>query len=203
MVNKYLRFTLSCALAVLTAITSQIKFYLGAIPYTFQNFAVILSGLILGRYGFIPQLIYLGTIALGFPASARGGGIGVLFGYTAGYLWMFPVSAFLMGLIREKVWKRGTFRELVLLWIGSVVAVIPLYLVGFYVFWIWVNGSGGLLQWCLNVAKSFGLNLNPFWATFFASVMIFVPQDIFMDHVFAIIVFKHVHKFLKERGYEI
>ncbi len=193
MVNKYLRFTLSCALAVLTTITSQIKFYLGFIPYTFQNFAIILSGLILGRYGFLPQLIYLGMIAIGFPASARGGGIGVLFGYTAGYLWMFPVSSFLMGLIRERIYRKGDLKELILLWIGSFIAVIPLYIMGFYIFWIWVSGNS---QWCFN---SFGLYLNPFWATFFASVLIFIPQDIFMDHIFAILVFKKIYRFLEGR----
>ena len=200
MVNSYLRFTLACALAVLTVLTSQIKFYLGIVPYTFQNFAVILSGLILGRYGFVPQLIYIGMIALGFPASARGGGLGVLLGYTAGYIWSFPLSATIMGLIREKIWRKGDLRELVILWIGSIFAVIPLYIIGFYVFWLWTSGDAGLLNYCLEVARTFGLNLSPFWAVFFATVVIFLPQDIFMDHVMAILVFKHIQKFLKSYG---
>lgn len=203
MVNNYLRFTLACSLAVLTALTSQIKFYLGAIPYTFQNFAIILSGLILGRYGFLPQLIYIGMIALGFPASSRGGGLGVLLGYTSGYIWMFPVSAFLMGVGREMIWKNGSRREIILLWIWSAISVIPMYIFGFYVFWLWVSGDEGLLKWCLKVSENFGMKLNPFWATFFASVLVFVPQDLFMDQIFAIFAFKKIYEFLRERGYEI
>jgi biotin transport system substrate-specific component len=203
MVNKYILFTLICALAVLTALSAQIKFYIGLIPYTVQNFAVILSGLLLGKYGFLPQLLYLAMIALGFPASARGGGLGVLFGYTAGYLWMFPVSAFIMGLIRKIVWKSGSKREMATLWLGSALAVIPLYLFGFYVFWLWASGSKGLLGWCTKVAGMFGLNLDPFWAVFFATVVVFVPQDLLMDHILALVVFKYVHRLLKEKGYDL
>ncbi len=203
MVNKYIKFTLACALAVLTALSAQIRFYLGVIPYTFQNFAIILSGLILGKYGFVSQLIYLAMIALGFPASARGGGVGALLGYTAGYLWMFPVSAFIMGVIRKIVWRTGSKRELVLLWLGSALAVVPLYLFGFYIFWLWASGSKNLLEWCTNVAEMFGLKLNPFWAVFFAAVAVFIPQDLLMDHVLALIVFKYIYKLLKERGYDL
>jgi biotin transport system substrate-specific component len=203
MVNKYVLFTLVCALAVLTALSAQIKFYVGLIPYTVQNFAVILSGLLLGKYGFLPQLLYLAMIALGFPASARGGGLGVLFGYTAGYLWMFPVSAFIMGLIRKIVWRSGSKREMVLLWLGSILAVIPLYLFGFYIFWLWASGSKGLLGWCTKVAGMFGLNLDPFWAVFFATVLVFVPQDLLMDHILALVVFKYIHRLLKEKGYDL
>ncbi len=197
MVNRYLRFTLSCGLAVLTALTSQIKFYLGVIPYTLQNFAVVLSGLVMGRYGFVPQLIYLGMIALGFPASARGGGIGVLFGYTAGYLWCFPLTAFVVGVVRERVWREGKIREMILIWLGSVVAVIPLYVFGFLVFWLWASGNHGLMNYCVKMAENLGFKLSPFWAVFFTTTLIFVPQDLFMDHVLAILVFKGVWKFLK------
>ncbi len=204
MVNKYLRVTLACALAVLTAISAQIQFKIGPVPYTMQNFAVILSGLLLGRYGAIAQLIYLGMIAVGIPAGAGfRGGIGELFGYTAGYLWTFPVSAFIMGLIRERVYRRGDRRELFLLWLGSVIAVVPMYLVGFAVFYEFASGNSGLLKWCELVVRSLGLNLSPFWAVFFATVVVFVPQDLFMDHVLAIVVFKYVHELLRQRGYDL
>ncbi len=204
MVNKYVRVTLACALAVLTAISAQISFKLGPVPYTMQNFTVILSGLLLGKFGAVAQLIYLGMIALGIPAGAGfRGGIGELFGYTAGYFWMFPVSAFLMGLIREKAYRRGSLKELITLWIGSVVAVIPLYLVGFAVFYEFASGSSGLMGWCESATRFFGINLSPFWAVFFATVLIFVPQDVFMDHVIAIVVFKYLHELLKQRGYDL
>ncbi len=204
MVNKYIRFTLACAMAVLTAISAQIQFKLGPVPYTMQNFAIILSGLLLGKFGALAQLIYLGMIAVGVPAGAGfKGGIGVLFGYTAGYLWMFPVSALIIGLIREKVYRSGNLKELIALWIGSVIAIIPLYLVGFAVFYKFASGSSGLMDWCKYVANYFGIHLNPFWTVFFATVVIFIPQDIFMDHVIAIAVFKYIHELLKQKGYDL
>ncbi len=204
MVNKYVRLTLACALAVLTAISAQIQFKLGPVPYTMQNFAVILSGLLLGRFGALAQLVYLGMVAIGIPAGAGfKGGIGVLLGYTAGYLWMFPVSAFIMGLIREGIYRKGSLRELMILWIGSVIAVIPLYLVGFAVFYRFASGCSEFMTRCCYMADYFGLNLSPFWAVFFVSVMIFLPQDIFMDHVIAIIVFRYLHELLRQRGYDL
>ncbi len=204
MVNKYVRLTLACSLAVLTAISAQIQFKLGPVPYTMQNFAVILSGLLLGKFGALAQLIYLGMIAVGIPASAGfKGGIGVLFGYTAGYLWMFPVSAFIMGLIREKIYRTGSLRELIALWIGSVIAVIPMYLVGFAVFYHFASGSSGFMGWCKSVTDYFGLNLSPFWTVFFVTVVIFFPQDVLMDHVIAIVVFRYLHELLRQRGYDL
>lgn len=204
MVNKYVRLTLACTLAVLTAISAQIQFKLGPVPYTMQNFAVILSGLLLGRFGALAQLVYLGMVAIGIPAGAGfKGGIGVLFGYTAGYLWMFPVSAFIMGLIREGIYRKGSLRELTILWIGSVIAVIPLYLVGFTVFYRFASGCSGLMTRCRYMADYFGLNLTPFWAVFFVSVMIFFPQDVLMDHVIAIIVFRYLHELLRQKGYDL
>ncbi len=204
MVNKYIRFTLACAMAVLTAISAQIQFKLGPVPYTMQNFAIVLSGLLLGKFGAFAQLIYLGMIAVGIPAGAGfKGGIGVLFGYTAGYLWMFPVSAFIIGLIREKIYKSGNLKELIALWIGSVIAVIPLYIVGFLVFYHFASGCSGLMDWCRHVANYFGIHLSPFWTVFFVSVVIFIPQDIFMDHVIAILVFRYLHELLKQRGYDL
>jgi len=201
MVNRYVKFTLICFLSILTALCSQIKFYIGFIPYTFQNFAVILSGLIVGRYGFLPQLLYLAMIALGFPASARGGGLGVLFGYTSGYLWMFPVSALIMGIAREKVWREGSNVELLTLWFASILAVIPIYLLGFYVFWIWASGDG--IDWCMRVVENFGFRMDEFWAVFFATVVVFVPQDLLMDHTLSLIVFRYVQRILRERGYDL
>ena len=156
--NQILKLVLSAAMAVLTALTAQIKFNLGPIPYTMQNFGVVLSGLLLGpNYGALAQFIYLGMIAVGLPVAAGfKGGIGILFGYTAGYLWMFPVAAFICGLVRKLVWKKGNKIEMVLIWIGSCIAIIPVYLIGFYVFYIYATGGTSLMGWCKNVLTYFG-----------------------------------------------
>ncbi len=202
--NPTLRLVLAASMAVITAITAQLRFNLGPVPYTMQNFGVILSGLLLGPvYGALSQLIYLAMIAIGLPAaSGFGSGLGVLFGYTAGYLWMFPVAAFLTGVIRKAIWKKGGKAELFLLWLGSCMAAIPVYLAGFYVFYSFATG-GELGKWCHLVTERLGLSLSPFWTVFFASVAIFIPQDFFVDHVLAVLAFAYVFDLMRQKGIEI
>ena len=205
MKNKTLKLVLSATMAVITAITAQIKFNVGPVPYTMQNFGIVLSGLLLGAYyGALAQIIYLCMIAIGLPvASGFKGGIGILLGYTAGYLWMFPISAFIIGLIRKAIWRNGTRSELFLIWIFSCLAVLPVYLFGFYVFYIYATGNRTLMGWCVSVLKYFGLNLNPFWAIFFASVLIFMPQDFFVDHVLAVVVYNYLIDLIRQKGIEL
>ena len=201
--NPTLKLVLAASMAVMTAITAQLKFNLGPVPYTMQNFGVVLSGLLLGPiYGALSQLIYLAMVAIGLPvASGFRGGLGVLLGYTAGYLWMFPVAAFLVGAIRKIVWKKGSRIELFLLWLGSCIAVIPVYFAGFYVFYSFATG-GALADWCQSVVEYFGLSLSPYWTIFFASVAMFIPQDFFIDHVLAVIAFAYVFDLIRQRGVE-
>ncbi len=205
--RKYIKLSLSVVLAAVTAISAQLKFNLGPVPYTMQNFGVVLSGLLLGRFGAVAQLIYLGMIAAGIPAaSGFKGGIGVLFGFTAGYLWSFPLAAYIVGLAREKIWKNKNRRELFLLWLSSCLAVIPVYIIGFYVFYKFATGSKLsplLLKYCKAVESRLNLHLSTFWMIFLSAVLIFVPQDYFMDHLFAVLVFAYVDKMLRERGIEL
>ena len=205
--SNTLRISLAVLLAVVTAVSAQLKFNLGPVPYTMQNFGIVLSGLVLGRYGALAQLIYLGMIAAGLPvASGFKGGLGVLFGFTAGYLWAFPVAAFLVGIAREKIWRQRNRRELFLLWLSSCFAVLPVYLLGFYVFYKFATGgklSPLLLKYCRAVESKLGLKLSTFSMIFLASVAIFIPQDYFMDHVFAVLAFAYVDRLMRERGIEL
>jgi biotin transport system substrate-specific component len=202
MVNPTLRLVLAAAMAVLTALSAQLRFSIGPVPYTMQNLGVVLSGMLLGPvYGAFSQLIYIGMIAVGIPAaSGFKGGIGVLFGPTAGYIWMFPLAAFIAGAIRNAVWRKGSKAEIGLLWAGSCIASIPIYLVGFAVFYHFTTFTGELVGWCERATACFGLKLNPFWTIFAATVLIFVPQDFFVDHVIAIAVFAYLHELLKQKG---
>ncbi len=205
--SNTLRISLAVLLAAVTAVSAQLKFNLGPVPYTMQNFGIVLSGLVLGRYGALAQLIYLGMIAAGLPvASGFKGGLGVLFGFTAGYLWAFPLAAFLVGIARERIWKERTRRELFLLWLSSCFAVLPVYLLGFYVFYKFATGSKlspFLLKYCRAVESKLGLKLSTFSMIFLASVVIFIPQDYFMDHVLAVLAFAYVDRLMRERGIEL
>jgi biotin transport system substrate-specific component len=85
--------------ALFTAIGAQIEIPHQPVPYTFQTFAVILAGGMLGsRKGFLSMLLYLSLGLAGLPVFAGGGlGLAKLIGPTGGYLLSFPVAAFLVG----------------------------------------------------------------------------------------------------------
>jgi biotin transport system substrate-specific component len=74
------------------------------VPLTLGNFAVLLVGLAIGsRRGFAAAALYLAWGAVGLPVfnPAGPGGIAQLLGPTGGYLWAYPLMAFLAGWIAE------------------------------------------------------------------------------------------------------
>jgi biotin transport system substrate-specific component len=75
------------------------------IPLTLANFGVLLVGLALGsKRGFAAAALYLGWGAMGLPVFSPSGpgGLAQLLGPTAGYLWAYPVVAFIAGWIAER-----------------------------------------------------------------------------------------------------
>ncbi|WP_297521058.1 biotin transporter BioY [Thermococcus sp.] len=96
--------TFAALFASLTAVGAQISVPLGPVPFTFQVFFVLLSGLLLGaRLGFLSQLTYVLVGALGFPVFAEfSGGFAHIYGPTGGYLLAFPIAALLAGYVTEK-----------------------------------------------------------------------------------------------------
>ena len=93
---------LALSFALLTAILAQAKFYLpgnALVPITGQTFAVLLAGVILGKWGGISQCIYVGLGAMGLPWFAN------ITGSTIGYLIGFIIAAFFLGFITDKFVK--------------------------------------------------------------------------------------------------
>jgi len=98
------------------------------VPLTLANFGVLLVGLALGsRRGFAAAALYLGWGAMGLPvfASSGPGGIAQMLGPTAGYLWAYPVVAFLAGWISERG-VAGFTRNL----LASIAAELVLFAAG-------------------------------------------------------------------------
>lgn len=99
------------------------------IPITAQSMGVMLCGTVLGaRRGALAVGLFLLLVALGLPLLAGGrGGLGVFTTPWAGFLFGFPVAAFVTGLVVEK-WRAGNLAV-----IAGVAAVIggigALYLV--------------------------------------------------------------------------
>ena len=74
------------------------------VPITLQTLMVLLSGAMLGSYyGALAMIIYLILGAIGLPVFAGGSsGIGSLLGPTGGYLFSYPIAAFIVGKMTEK-----------------------------------------------------------------------------------------------------
>ena len=103
----------------------------GGVDITLQTFGVILAGCVLGPVrGFLAAALYLVLGAAGLPVFAgHTGGIGVFTGLTAGYLWSFPVIAFVAGLlVRYAAGSRRTSALVVFL--AAVPAMIVNHLAG-------------------------------------------------------------------------
>ncbi|SCW76271.1 biotin transport system substrate-specific component [Paenibacillus tianmuensis] len=78
------------------------------VPITLQTLAVMLAGGLLGaRYGFLSMALIVVLTAIGFPLLHGTGGLGVLLGPTGGYVWMWPISALLIGWLLPRIRIRG------------------------------------------------------------------------------------------------
>lgn len=98
------------------------------VPLTLANFGVLLVGLSLGsRRGFAAAALYLAWGAMGLPvfASSGPGSFAQMLGPTGGYLWAYPVVAFLAGWVAER--GRASFLRNV---VGAVLAEIVLFAAG-------------------------------------------------------------------------
>jgi biotin transport system substrate-specific component len=121
---------------------------IGPVPITAQTLGVMLAGAVLGaKRGFLSQALFLLLVAIGLPLLASGsGGLAVFAGPTAGYLFSWPIAAFVTGLLTERLWDRynvawGTLANVV----GGMVVV---YLIGVPV----LAAVTGLSLWAAVVA---------------------------------------------------
>lgn len=133
--------------AALFAILAQVSIPMpGGVPMTLQTLAVPLAGLVLGRKkGAMSALIYLLLGAVGLPVFAgMKGGVGVLFGMTGGFLFSFPLMAWMAGLATDRKPRNP------LLWFWLVAGTVVNYAVG-TVWFMLISGSAliGALTACV------------------------------------------------------
>jgi biotin transport system substrate-specific component len=85
------------------------------VPVTGQTLGVLLIGALLGsKRGGIALLVHLAEGLAGLPVFAEGStawtltrlGVPTIIGPTAGYLFAFPVAAFVVGWLAERGWDR-------------------------------------------------------------------------------------------------
>ena len=134
-------------MACVTGIMAQLVIPLPwtPVPVTAQTFAVLMAGILLGRWwGGISQIIYLvaGLMGLNWFAGLTGG-LGVFLGATGGYLIGFVLVALFLGYFSDKYVESRKFRPM-----------LGLMLFANFVF-IYIPGLLGLGLWIYLVKGSY------------------------------------------------
>jgi biotin transport system substrate-specific component len=103
------------------------------VPMTLQPLAVILVGAALGaNRGAATAMLYLVEGFSGLPVFALGhGGFAWAFGPTAGFLWSYPLAAWIAGRFSERGWGTTMPRAIA----GMLVALAIIYAGG----WSWLS----------------------------------------------------------------
>lgn len=144
--------------AALTALCAQIAFTVPwtPVPYTFQTFAVLATGVYLRRNdAFLSGCVYLLAGAIGAPVFAEGGDAlfseGALIA-SGGYLLAFPLASALVaeGLDRSRTAGIADFKAQLICWFT---AMIPVYLIGT----VWLAEA-----YSVDFAQAFEWGVEPF-----------------------------------------
>ena len=100
---------LAVAGVVLLTVSAKVNLQLPFVPMTLQTLVVLMIGAAYGwRLGTATLVLYLLVGACGLPVFAGPtGGLKVLFGATAGFLFGFVVAAFITGWLAERGWDRS------------------------------------------------------------------------------------------------
>ncbi|WP_458455842.1 biotin transporter BioY [Methanobrevibacter sp.] len=107
---------MSFMMACFTGIMAQIIIPLPwtPVPITAQTFAVLCSGLLLGKkYGCLSQVLYI-VLGVAFIPWFGGmtGGLDILLGSTGGFLIGFVIASYFIGAITEKYAKARNFTRM-------------------------------------------------------------------------------------------
>jgi biotin transport system substrate-specific component len=102
------------------------------VPFTLQNFAVILVGMALGPIaGFSAMVLYLAEGALGLPVFTPSGGpagMAHLLGPNGGFLFSYPLAAATAGWVARAMQPLATrFRSAL---VAATAATLPIFLLG-------------------------------------------------------------------------
>ena len=125
------KIVLALGFACLTGLAAQVRFYLPytPVPVTGQVFAVLLSGVILGKwYGGLSQGFYTVLGVLGVPWFADGkAGLEILTGVTGGYIVGFIAASLIIGWFTDMYVKSRGFAGMFIL---MLIGIATVYLFG-------------------------------------------------------------------------
>lgn len=109
----------SALFAAMLVVMSYLNIQLGfsPVPISLENMVIMLAGGILGAtYGFFSIFTVIFLTALGLPLLHGNGGLSLILGPTGGFIWMYPISALLIGFFISKI-KGKTWRDIVLIFL--------------------------------------------------------------------------------------
>lgn len=140
---------MSLMMACLTGIMAQIVIPLPwtPVPITAQTFAVLCSGLFLGKkYGCLSQILYI-VLGIAFVPWFGGmtGGLDIFLGSTCGFFIGFVIASYFIGLITERYAKARNFTRM-----AVVIGIANFAL-------IYIPGLAGLALWSLAQGTPLGV----------------------------------------------
>ncbi|HEY3365880.1 MAG TPA: biotin transporter BioY [Symbiobacteriaceae bacterium] len=137
------------------------------VPITMQTLGVMLAGIVLGaRRGFLSQVLFLALVGVGAPMLAGGrGGFSVLVGPSAGFLWGWPLGAWLIGYLTERSGDPGSGKLFLYNMLGGIGVI---YAIGIPV-----------MAWVGSVP----------WAAATTGSLVFVPGDLLKAGLAAVLGF--------------
>jgi biotin transport system substrate-specific component len=120
--------------AIFTGLLAQVTVPIWPVPVTGQTLAVLLVGSSLGALrGTLSLVLYAVLGIVGVPVfSGWSSGLGVVGGFTGGYIIGFIFSAALIGWIAQREWDHKIWRALLSATAGTVVTFI------FGLVWLWI-----------------------------------------------------------------
>jgi biotin transport system substrate-specific component len=139
------KLVLALGMAALTGLMAQVRIPLpwSPVPITGQTFAVLLAGVLLGRWwGGISLAIYAGLGAAGLPwFQGWGSGVGYLAGPTGGYIIGFILAALFLGYFTDRYIRSRSF--FVMLGLMLFASLILIYVPGLIQLGLWLNWVKG------------------------------------------------------------
>ena len=122
---KSLALTKSAIFAAILCIVSPFSIMIGAVPFTFSLFVLVLCAQLLSKKeAFYAVIVYLFLGFCGLPVfSGAAGGLGVLIGPTGGYIFSYPLFVYIAGK-KPKIIKNKFLKSFV----PSLCALLVCYL---------------------------------------------------------------------------
>ena len=135
------KLALALGIALLTGLAAQLRIQLpwSPVPITGQTFAVLLAGVLLGKWwGGVSLALYAGLGIAGVPwFTGFGSGLGHLAGPTGGYIIGFVFAALFLGYFTDKYVRARSFVSMLALMLFANFVLI--YVPGLLQLGLWLN----------------------------------------------------------------